>query len=317
MPPPDDSLRLRTPPLSTLRLFDAAGRHLSFARAASELNLTPSAVSHGIVGLEKALGVRLFIREPGRLALTREGADYLTYVSEALSIIQIGTRRLPSPRSGKTLAISCAPTFASRWLLPRLPAFRARHPQIAIRIDTSHRHVGFPIDGFDFAIRMSRIPASMPHGIRLFDDWLVPVCSPAYRDTLTGRDGVDLRRATLIHVTSTTEDWQAWFDATGARDAQSSDTLRVDTFGLSLEAAATGLGVALGRRSLMDREVQDRTLVAVGHAVPAATSHWLIGSGRGDDHQDLGHFRDWLLAEGARFAEEQKERFPLQSSGQG
>ncbi len=317
VPPPDDPWRSRSPPLSTLRLFDAAGRHLSFARAASELNLTPSAVSHGIVGLEKALGVKLFIREPGRIALTREGADYLTYVSEALSLIHIGTRRLPSPRSGRTLAISCAPTFASRWLLPRLPTFRARHPQIAIRIDTSHRHVGFPIDGFDLAIRMSRIPASMPHGIRLFDDWLIPVCSPAYRDTLTGRDGgVDLTRATLLHVTSVTEDWQAWFDATDARDAQSGDTLHVDTFGLSLEAAASGLGIALGRRSLMDRELQDRTLVVIGRAVPAATSHWLVGSERGDDHQDFGRFRDWLLTEAARFADEQKQRFPLPSFGQ-
>ncbi len=275
-------------------------------------------MSHGIVGLEKALGVRLFIREPGRLALTREGADYLTYVSEALSIIQIGTQRLPSARSGRTLAISCAPTFASRWLLPRLPAFRARHPQIAIRIDTSHRHVGFPIDGFDFAIRMSRAPASMPNGTRLFDDWLVPVCSPSYRDTLVGQGGgLNFRRAILIHVTSTTEDWQAWFDATGALEALSGDALHVDTIGLSLEAAASGLGIALGRSSLMNREFRDHTLVAVGRAVPAATSHWLVGSERGDDHQDLGHFRDWLLAEADRFAAEQGACSPLPSPGGG
>lgn len=301
-----------------LRLFDAAGRHLSFARAAAELNLTPSAVSHGIVGLEKALGVRLFIREPGRLALTREGADYLTYVSEALSLIQIGTRRLPSPRSGRTLAISCAPTFASRWLLPRLALFRRCHPQIAIRIDTSHRHVGFPIDGFDFAIRMSRVPASMPHGVRLFDDWLVPVCSPLYRETLTAPEGgLDLRRATLIHVTSTTEDWQAWFEATGVGDAQAGETLHVDTFGLAMEAAASGLGVALGRRSLMDREFRDCTLIEVGRAVPAATCHWLVGSERGDDDQDLGHFRDWLLEEASRYAQDQRADVPVRSSGEG
>ncbi|MGY2048744.1 LysR substrate-binding domain-containing protein [Methylobacterium sp. JK268] len=311
-------MRPRTPPLSALRLFDAAGRHLSFARAASELNLTPSAVSHGIVGLEKALGVKLFIREPGRLALTREGADYLTYVSEALSIIQIGTRRLPPPRAGRTLAISCAPTLASRWLLPRLPAFRARHPRIAVRIDTSHRHVGFPIDGFDFAIRMSRNPAAMLRGTRLFDDWLVPVCSPAYRDAQAGRDGaVDWRRATLIHVTSITEDWQAWFDATGEAEPPSGDSLHVDTFGLSLEAAAAGLGIALGRRSLMDREVRDRTLVAVGPARPAATSHWLVSPEKGDEHRDLADFRDWLLAEAERFAADQRERFPFGPADEG
>lgn len=304
-------MRPRTPPLATLRLFEAAGRHLSFARAATELNLTPSAVSHGIVGLEKALGVRLFVREPGRLVLTREGAEYLTYVSEALSLILIGTRRLPTPRSGKTLAISCAPTLATQWLLPRLPAFRSRHPQIAIRIDTSHRQVGFPIDGFDVALRLGRVPPPRQHSIRLFEDWLLPVCSPAYREAVTGPDGtVDVRRATTIHVTSATEDWQAWGDATGTDERSSADTLHVDTFALSLRAAGAGLGIALGRGALMDRELRDGTLVGVGHAVPAATSHWLVSAAGDDDRQEPEQFRVWLLAEASRFAAEQRERFP-------
>lgn len=304
-------MRPRTPPLSTLRLFEAAGRHLSFARAASELNLTPSAVSHGIVGLEKALGVKLFVREPGRLALTREGAEYLTYVSEALSLILIGTRRLPTPRSGRTLAISCAPTLATRWLLPRLPAFRSRHPQIAIRIDTSHRQVGFPIDGFDFALRLGRVPTPRHRSVRLFEDWLLPVCSPAQRGAVIGPDGaLDLRRATTIHVTSATEDWQAWSDASGAAELASADTLHVDTFAMALQAAAAGLGIALGRGALMDRELREGTLVGVGAAIPAATSHWLVSAEGDDDRQEPDLFRTWLLAEARRFAAEQKRRFP-------
>jgi DNA-binding transcriptional LysR family regulator len=295
-------MRIQTPPLSTLRLFDAAGRHLSFARAAAELNVTPSAVSHGIVTLEKALGVKLFRREPGKLSLTREGADYLTYVSEALSLIVVGTRRLPTPHTGRTISLSCAPTFASRWLLPRIEAFRARHPRITVTIDTSHRQVGFPVDGFDFAIRMSRIPVPTERWRRLFGDWLVPVCSPAYRRALIARDGaIDLTRARMIHVTSLSEDWQAWFDATGTDDVPLTGALRCDTIQLSLEAAVTGLGVALGRRSLMDRELREGSLVAVGHTVPSATTYWLVSSEAPDTDQDLGSFRDWVLAEAEAF----------------
>jgi LysR family glycine cleavage system transcriptional activator len=301
-------MRTRTPPLSTLRLFDAAGRHLSFARAATELNVTPSAVGHGIAGLEKALGVKLFLRDAGKLSLTREGADYLTYVSEALSLIIVGTRRLPTPHSGRTIAISCAPTVASRWLLPRIHEFRSRHPRIAITMDTSHRQVGFPVDGFDFAIRMSRIPVSTEHWTRLFGEWLVPVCSPTYREVVANTDGgIDLARATTLHVTSLSEDWQAWFDAAGAAEVPPNGTMHFDTIQLSLEAAAAGLGVTLGRTSLMDRELRDGTLVKVGQAVPAATTYWLVSSDTTEHDQDLRSFKDWVLTKAEAFASDQAE----------
>lgn len=176
---------LRLPPLPALRFFEAAGRHQSFKLAAAELNVTPSAISHGIVGLEQALGVELFVREPRGLSLTPAGADYLSYVSEAFSLIAIGTQRLPDNRANRTIALSCAPTLASRWLLPRLPGFRARWPNANVTVDTSHRQVGFPVDGFDFAIRMSRAPVAGTAWTRLFGERLVPVCSPAYRNWLS------------------------------------------------------------------------------------------------------------------------------------
>ena len=184
---------LRLPPLSSLRFFEAAGRHRSFKLAAAELNVTPSAVSHGIVALERALGVALFIRAPRKLSLTPEGADYLPYVSEALSLIAIGTQRLPHNRANRTIAVSCAPTLASRWLLPRLHNFSKRWPTIGVTVDTSQRHVGFPVDGFDFAIRMSWTTAAGAAWTRLFGERLVPVCSPAYRETLVDDAGnIDL-----------------------------------------------------------------------------------------------------------------------------
>jgi LysR family glycine cleavage system transcriptional activator len=294
---------LRLPPLSSLRFFEAAGRHRSFKLAAAELNVTPSAVSHGIVGLERALGVELFIREPRKLSLTPEGADYLPYVSEALSLIAIGTQRLPHNRANRTIAVSCAPTLASRWLLPRLHNFSKRWPNIGVTVDTSRRQVGFPVDGFDFAIRMSRATAAGAAWTRLFGERLVPVCSPAYRETLVDDAGnIDLRRATLIHVTAASEDWQAWLDRRGIDGIASGGGLRFDTIQLAFEAAVAGLGVALGRRPLVDRDLAAGALVEIcPEAIVAETAYWLVSSEGADHRPDLLGFKRWLLGEAAAF----------------
>ncbi|MEJ0019557.1 MAG: LysR substrate-binding domain-containing protein [Acetobacteraceae bacterium] len=290
---------LRLPPLSSLRMFEAAGRHQSFKRAAAELNVTASAVSHGIVALEQTLGVELFVRHARGLALTPEGADYLAYVSEALSLIAIGTERLPNHRAARSIAVSCAPTLASRWLLPRLRGFSSRWPSVNVSVDTSRRQVGFPVDGFDFAIRMSRAPAAGAAWTRLFGQQLLPVCSPAYRDALIGGAGaIEFRRAVLLHVTTASEDWQAWLDRSGLGGLQPAGHLRFDTIQLAFEAAIMGLGLALGRRPLVDHELAAGTLVELGPAAIAAeTAYWLVSSDGAGHRPDLLGFKRWLLRE--------------------
>src|SRR5690606_6819687 len=296
------------PPLPALRLFEAAGRLCSFKLAAAELSLTPSAVSHGIVSLERALGVDLFVRGPRGLDLTPEGADYLLYVSEALSLIAAGTQRLPAGRGARGIHISCAPTLASRWLLPRLAAFRARWPDVAITLDTSPRQVGFPADGFDFAIRMSRGDVSAGNWMRLFGEQLVPVCGPAYRDRLSREQGggIDLAAAALIHVDPAGEDWQAWFDGMGERapgDGAMAGGLHVDTIELAFQAAAQGLGVALGRRPLVDPDLDAGVLVALDlPPLQAQTAYWLVSSDAVQRRTELLAFRDWLLGQAGAVA---------------
>jgi DNA-binding transcriptional LysR family regulator len=294
---------LRLPPLASLRFFEAAGRLRSFKLAAAELNITPSAVSHGIVGLEQALGVELFVREPRRLSLTPAGADYLPYVSEALSLIAIGTQRLPNSRTNRTIAVSCAPTIASRWLLPRLHRFGERWPRVSVTVDTSRRQVGFPVDGFDFAIRMSRATVAGAAWSRLFGERLVPVCSPAYRDGLADASGnIELRRAKLIHVTPASEDWQVWCEALGVAGIETAGGLRFDTIQLAFEAAIMGLGVALGRRPLVDHDLAAGTLVELGMDVLVAeTAYWLVSSEGADRRPDLLAFKRWLLSEAEAF----------------
>ncbi|MFM0233944.1 LysR substrate-binding domain-containing protein [Paraburkholderia sediminicola] len=303
---------LRLPPLPALRFFEAAGRHQSFKLAAAELNVTPSAISHGIVGLEQSLGVELFVREPRGISLTTAGADYLSYVSEAFSLIAIGTQRLPNHRANRPIALSCAPTLASRWLLPRLATFRARWPDANVTVDTSHRQVGFPVDGFDFAIRLSRAPVAGTAWTRLFGERLVPVCSPAYLDNLRDAHGnIDLRHATLIHVNSASEDWQAWFDGvaidgTAIDGIDLNDGLRVDTIQLAFEAASMGLGVALGRRPLVDRDLASGALVeACPQTIASSTAYWLVSAQNTDSAEnrpELSDFKRWLLSEAEPFA---------------
>lgn len=297
---------LRLPPLSSLRFFEAAGRLQSFKLAAAELNVTPSAVSHGIVALEQALGVELFLREPRKLSLTPAGADYLPFISEALSLIAIGTQILPSKRANRTIAVSCAPTLASRWLLPRLHDFSQGWPKIAVTIDTSRRQVGFPVDGFDFALRMSRATVAGPGWPRLFGERLVPVCSPAYRDKLVDETGeIDLRRVTLIHIASASEDWHSWFAWRGIDDIAPTGGLRFDTIQLAFEAAVMGLGVVLGRRPLVDRDLATNSLVALSpETMVAETAYWLVSSDGADHRPDLLAFKRWLLKEAASFTEE-------------
>jgi DNA-binding transcriptional LysR family regulator len=295
---------LRLPPLSALRFFEAAGRHLSFKLAAAELNVTASAVSHGIVALERALGAPLFVREKRGLSLTPAGRDYLPYVSEALSLIAIGTDRLPGRRADRAIAVSCAPTVASRWLLPRLQGFQLLQRNVSVTVDTSRRQVGFPADGFDFAIRMSRTPAAGATWTRLFGEMLVPVCSPAYRDGLVDASGaIDLSRATLIHVTPASEDWQVWLDRKALDDIDTGGGLRFDTIEMAFDAAVMGLGVALGRRPLVDRDLESGALVTLEPAsMVAETAYWLVSSEGTDHRPELFGFKRWLIKEAEAFS---------------
>ncbi|ASL48787.1 Glycine cleavage system transcriptional activator (plasmid) [Burkholderia sp. AD24] len=304
-------MSLRLPPLPALRLFEAAGRHQSFKLAAVELHVTPSAVSHGIVGLEKTLGVELFVREPRGISLTAAGADYLSFVSEAFSLIAVGLQRLPIHRANRPIALSCAPTFAARCLLPRLSSFRARWPNVNVSIDTSHRQVGFPVDGFDFAIRMRRAPIAGSGWTRLFSERLVPVCSPTYLSNLRDAYGnVALQRATLIHVNSASEDWQAWLDMTGTGDIETTDGLRVDTIQLAFEAASMGLGVALGRRPLVDSDLASGRLVeSCAPTAASATAYWLVSAENAENashRPELVGFKRWLVSEAEQFDAESK-----------
>jgi LysR family transcriptional regulator, glycine cleavage system transcriptional activator len=300
----------RLPPLNALRLFEAAARHRSFKLAAAELNVTPGAVSHGIGALEDMLGVELFVREPRGLSLSAAGEQYLPYIAEAFSLIAVGTQALPDKRTRRSIAVTCAPTLAARWLVPRLADFRARWPNIDVSVDTSRRQAGFPVDGFDIGLRLSRGPVDGASWRRLFGERLVPLCSPAYRAILTDANGVvDLTRAALIHVDTASQDWQAWMDGAGIDGLDLHGGLRFDIVQLGFDAAVAGLGVVIGRRPLVDRELTAGTLVAASAiSVETQTAYWLCETPRADARADLVAFRDWLIEQATDFIDDEPPR---------
>ncbi|WP_082145535.1 LysR substrate-binding domain-containing protein [Microvirga massiliensis] len=293
----DARLALRLPPLASLRLFEAAARLGSFRKAADELNVTPSAVSHGIETLEKWIGAPLFIRDGRRIIPTETAEDFLPYVAEGLSLIAVGARRVSPLEDDRRLSLSVPPTFAAEWLMPRLHGFRARYPDIKLIFDSSHRQVVFPLEGIDIAIRMGRAqwPGTTAH--LLFRETLLPVASPAYRASLASADGLRWEEATLIHVRTVSRDWDEWLTHTGLAVTPRGH-LSVDTIHLAIAAAAGSLGIALARLPLCDGLLDARRVVDIGHAPLAIeTGYWVtVPSGR-EPRRDVRAFLNWIVAE--------------------
>lgn len=290
----------RLPPMNTLRLFEAAARLGSFKQAAEEVHVTPSAVSHGLRTLEHWLGAELFLRDARGLTLTPAGETYASEVHHALKILASATEVFPGRRKATgALSVSVAPTFANRWLLPRLPKFTERYPDISITIDTARRHVDFLTDGFDLAIRMATSSRSSESWTELVAETFVPVCSPELLRKHGPKDEIRLiERVPTIHVTAASEDWAAWFRAKDMIAVAGSRRINVDTIQLAAEAAIQGLGVAMGRKPLMNGYIDAGELIEIaGPPVPVATRYWLVGSHKSFDRPEIKSFRNWILQE--------------------
>src|SRR5215470_9661624 len=289
------------PPLPSLRLFEAAARHESFRKAAEELGLTASAVSHGIDSLEKWLGVALFRRRPRGVTLTPAGRHLLPYVSEGLSMIALGAQRLPGRREERRVVLSVAPTFAQNFLVPRLPRFRALHPGIRLSIDTSHRQALFPMEGVDLSIRAGKGAWPGVKSDLLFREQIVPVASPAYLASVSRNGAIDWPKVMYLRVSTLENDWNAWIEGAGAEIAIADD-IGFDTVMLASEAAASGLGIAIGRLPLLAAELQTGRLTkADARIVDIETGYWLVGPDGQETRPAIRSFRNWLLDEAKHY----------------
>jgi LysR family glycine cleavage system transcriptional activator len=286
------------PSLNGLQVFEAAARHLSFTRAAAELHVTQTAVSHQIRRLEEQLGIKLFVRRNRALALTREAEDYLPAIRAAFEDLHRATDRLLRQRGDEVLSVSTTISLAAKWLVPRLGAFQDSHPGIEVRISTSTRLVDLQREEIDLAIRYGR--GGWPD-VRA--DWLMaedifPVCSPAL---LTGakplRTPADLANHTLLHVTITRDEWQLWLTAAGAPPQVSNARgLIFDERLMALQAATDGLGVALGRRRIVEADLAAGRLVAPFGTVVVSpdAGYYLVTPQGAVEPRKVALFRTWL-----------------------
>jgi LysR family transcriptional regulator, glycine cleavage system transcriptional activator len=290
----------RLPSLNGLRAFEAAARHLSFTNAASELNVTQTAISHQIRRLEEELGIRLFVRQNRALALTPEARDYLPGVRAAFNDLRQATDRVLRRDNDHVLTVSTLASLAAKWLLPRLSAFQEAHPGIDVRITTSTALVDFRTGGVDAAIRYGR--GQWP-GLRadwLTADELFPVCSPAL---LTGdkplRCPQDLANQTLLHSSGGyDDDWRLWLTAAGLpADISKQPGLTFDMIFMTLQAAIDGIGVAMARTTYVEGDLaKGRLVVPFKIALPADAGFYLVSPEAKADSPKLRAFRQWLVA---------------------
>lgn len=292
---------MRLPPLSTVRPFEAAARHLSVTRAAAELHVTPGAVSQQLRNLEAFLGCALFERQPRGLALTPAGASYREACQSALATLGRATDRLLASES-TVVVISCTSTFAMQWLLPRLPSWQAGQPGFELRISTSNRLVDLHRESVHFAVRHGLGDYPGLQADRLLDDELVPVCAPrllAPRKTAGARD---LRGPLLLHDEHR-EDWRMWLAAAQREDVDWREgPVFTDSNG-AVEAALSAKGFALVRRSLVAAELADgRLLLLKAPALQRPIAYHLVYRTETLVDAPCRAFHAWLLAQcaGAR-----------------
>jgi LysR family transcriptional regulator, glycine cleavage system transcriptional activator len=293
--------RKRLPALSALRAFEAVARTLSFTGAAKELHVTPGAISQQVRALEEQLGAALFRRSRRSVALTTAGSAILPDVQagfESLSrILDDGWRR----SQGRTLSISVAPSFASKWLLPRLPEFAARFPDIELRISATVGLVDFAREEVDLAIRFGSGPYPDLRTELLFAETLVPLCAPKIvtaRRPLATPD--DLRHFRLIHDLSIPwrngeNGWTQWLRLAGASEVNANRGTRFSLAELALQAAIDGTGVVLGRLALARQDVAEGRLCRPFSLVlPLDMSYYLVMPKRRPDKPEIQAFKAWL-----------------------
>ena len=297
---------LDLPPLESLRFFEAAARYQSFARAADELSVTAAAVGHRIRSLERHLGTALFDRRHRGVRLNVRGRAYLKDVQRILAEVHGASER--HRREPRRLRIVSVEAVAEKWLVPRLASFQAAHPGIAVEIETNHRGVDPDRRDFDAWLAYTGETAAPRPVMRredtlreetLFEERLVPVCSPALLEARgRPRRSADLRAWPLLYDLGWDGDWAFWFAAQGQSAPDLSRASGFRLYSMLVDAAADGLGVAIGRPMLIARELEQRTLVPIFRRTAKAVERCcLITTTAARQRAEVAAFRAWVLRE--------------------
>ena len=291
------------PALNALRAFEVIARHLSFARAAEELHVTPAALSHQIRGLEQEVGVSLFHRRTRAIELTEAGRLIYPGIHAGFQSLRNAIGQIERARDHNVLVISATPGFVAKWLMPRLWRFLHAHPDIDPRVSASFKLADFAAEGVDVAIRLSKgiVPPDL-HGETLFDDSMLPVCSPRLVEQGL-RSAADLPRFPLIHYDIATSMqvspvWADWFAVAGLEGVDGTRGLRVSAADHALEAAVAGAGVALSHKLIASDDLHSGRLVTpFGPELPLRSGYHFVCPKGYETRPMVRAFRDWLFAE--------------------
>lgn len=287
------------PGIRLLQAFEAVGRLGSFTKAASELRVTQSAVSHAVKELEFRLDKQLIVRGSQAMSMTHAGQSYYRTVVEALSILDLGERAIESHRQKKNvLSVSVSPTFAAKWLVPRLGDFSARYPDTDVRISADPRHINFLIDDIDIAVRHGDGNWPELQCTRLCKEYLFPVCTPDLAERIQKSGPRALINETLIH-TPNDRRWALWLEKVGIDPSEMSGRkLFLNEMSLAIDAACTGQGVALVRSALGASFILDGSLARpFSECVAAEAAFWIVGPKRTLNDPRIEDFVEWMVNE--------------------
>ncbi|WP_188053802.1 LysR substrate-binding domain-containing protein [Sphingosinithalassobacter sp. CS137] len=286
------------PPLPLLRTFESAARHASFVRAAAELNVTPAAVSQQIRSLEDRLGVKLFVRHARGLTVTSSGKDYAVSIARAMADIETATRALGRPERKGRLNVATFQSFASLWLLPRLHRFRARYPEIDVRLVISDALADLSNGEVDVAIRFGAGDYRGCQTRLLMTDTVFPACAPSLIAGMPiPRRITDLAEFPLLHDDGLSDNerslsWSDWLGDVPLRTAQ-----HLPNGLLTLQAALLGEGVALVRHSAVAAHLRAGQLMRLlEDERESEFSHWLV-TATGESNRRAEAFAEWIVGE--------------------
>lgn len=290
--------------LNALRAFEAAARHQSFSGAAEELSVTPAAVGQLVRSLESWLGAPLFTRASSgaaRLMATDAARRALPDIREGFDRLNLGLARLKETSPRRTLTVTISPAFAAKWLLPRIDRFQSLHPDTDLLLDTNLRPMDFLADRIDIGVRYGAGKWPGLTAVKLMDEQVFPVCSPALQGL---RKPADLSRFTLIHdlsmpARSGFPTWRHWLDAAGQGSVPTAHGLRINNSAAVLQAAIDGMGVALARSVMVRDDLAAGRLLRPfgGKNVMAAQAYYVVYRPETQDMPQIAAFRDWLLQE--------------------
>lgn len=286
------------PSISTLRSFESAARHQSFTLAGKELNLTQGAISRQVKELEQIVGAQLFRRTGREVVLTRAGARLASDVTIELdNIRRIMMRAISAGNMNSTLRLAILPTFATLWLIPRLPDFFNKHPELEISFSTRLKPFDLNAENFDLAIHFGQDNWPNTEMRKFFSERMIPVASPAFIKLHNIKSFADVGDVPLLHTSSRPSAWHDYLEKIGLTDRAHLTGRYFDQFSMIIAAVQSSLGIGLLPRYLIEKEIESGTLVAIDHRELATENSYYVVTPANQRDENVEKFYNWMITQ--------------------